>query len=84
MRHRNALVAYFIEEFSAHCLQKIMPTGTFVTEIPLSRRAINLPERFHIAPAKGALSNEADIAKVQEWLGHANVSTTGLSIPSGS
>ena len=25
-----------------------------------------------------ALSNEADIAKVQEWLGHANVSTTRL------
>ena len=24
-----------------------------------------------------ALSNEADIAKAQEWLGHANVSTTG-------
>ena len=25
-----------------------------------------------------ALSNEADIAKVQEWLGHSNVSTTRL------
>jgi integrase/recombinase XerD len=25
-----------------------------------------------------ALSNEADIAKVQEWLGHADVSTTRL------
>jgi integrase/recombinase XerD len=28
--------------------------------------------------ATNALSNEADIAKVQEWLGHANVSTTCL------
>jgi integrase/recombinase XerD len=28
--------------------------------------------------ATNALSNEADIAKVQEWLGHANVSTTHL------
>jgi integrase/recombinase XerD len=28
--------------------------------------------------ATNALSHEADIAKVQEWLGHANVSTTGL------
>jgi integrase/recombinase XerD len=28
--------------------------------------------------ATNALSNQADIAKVQEWLGHANVSTTRL------
>jgi integrase/recombinase XerD len=28
--------------------------------------------------ATNALSNEVDIAKVQEWLGHANVSTTRL------
>lgn len=28
--------------------------------------------------ATNALSNEADIAKVQKWLGHANVSTTRL------
>jgi integrase/recombinase XerD len=28
--------------------------------------------------ATNALENEADIAKVQEWLGHANVSTTRL------
>jgi integrase/recombinase XerD len=26
--------------------------------------------------AMNALSNEADIAKVQEWLGHANISNT--------
>ena len=28
--------------------------------------------------ATNALSHEADIAKVEEWLGHANVSTTRL------
>lgn len=28
--------------------------------------------------ATNALSHEADIAKVQEWLGHENVSTTRL------
>jgi integrase/recombinase XerD len=28
--------------------------------------------------ATNALSNEADIAKVQDWLGHANISTTRL------
>jgi site-specific recombinase XerC len=30
------------------------------------------------APPAHALSHEADIAKVQEWLGHANVSTARL------
>jgi integrase/recombinase XerD len=30
------------------------------------------------ATATNALTNEADIAKIQEWLGHANVSTTRL------
>ncbi|MDX2175273.1 MAG: tyrosine-type recombinase/integrase, partial [Candidatus Sumerlaeia bacterium] len=28
--------------------------------------------------ATNALEHQADIAKVQEWLGHANVSTTRL------
>ena len=29
--------------------------------------------------ATNALDHQADIAKVQEWLGHANISTTRLS-----
>lgn len=33
---------------------------------------------FHRRAATNALSHQADIAKVQEWLGHANVSTTRL------
>jgi len=33
---------------------------------------------IHSLRATNALSHEADIAKVQEWLGHANVSTTRL------
>jgi integrase/recombinase XerD len=28
--------------------------------------------------ATNALGHEADIAKVQEWLGHANISTTRI------
>ncbi len=28
--------------------------------------------------AANALSHQTDIAKVQEWLGHADISTTGL------
>ena len=33
---------------------------------------------MRVTAATNALSNEADIAKVQEWLGHANISTTRL------
>jgi site-specific recombinase XerD len=30
------------------------------------------------ATATNALDHEADIAKVQEWLGHANIATTRI------
>ena len=33
---------------------------------------------LHATAATNALSHEADIAKVQEWLGHANIFTTRL------
>ena len=33
--------------------------------------------------ATNALDHEADIAKVQEWLGHANIATTRLSTIGG-
>lgn len=36
------------------------------------------PHAMRATAATNALSREADIAKVQEWLGHANISTTRL------
>ena len=36
------------------------------------------PHGLRATAATNSLSHEADIAKVQEWLGHANVSTTRL------
>ena len=33
---------------------------------------------LHATAATNALDHEADIAKVQEWLGHANIATTRL------
>lgn len=34
------------------------------------------PHALRATAAACALENKADIAKVQEWLGHANISTT--------
>jgi integrase/recombinase XerD len=47
-------------------------TGINAEEIGLSVYSLRA------TAATNALSNEADIAKVHEWLGHANVSTTRL------
>lgn len=44
-----------IEEFSVHCLQQRLPLEIAVTEIPISKRISDLPERFHITPSLGGL-----------------------------
>lgn len=36
------------------------------------------PHSLRATAATNALDHEADIAKVQEWLGHANISTTRI------
>lgn len=36
------------------------------------------PHALHATAATNALDHEADIAKVQEWLGHANIATTRI------
>ena len=41
-------------------------------------RLVTLSKIFALNNGKCLWSNNADIAKVQEWLGHANVSTTRL------
>ncbi len=45
--------------------------------IPLGIQGDNLgPHSLRATAATCALENQADIAKVQEWLGHANINTT--------
>jgi hypothetical protein len=47
-------LACFIEEVTVHCLQKQMPAGISVTEIPLSQRAAEeTPVRFQVTLAAG-------------------------------
>jgi integrase/recombinase XerD len=51
----------------------------YARESGLSAQVIGLcVHSLRATAATNALSHEADIAKVQEWLGHANVSTTRL------
>lgn len=37
------------------------------------------PHAFRATVATSALEHQADIVKVQEWLGHANISTTWVN-----
>lgn len=45
----------FIEEITAHCLQRKMPHGVTITEIPLTSRVQEAPERFRVTPFPGGL-----------------------------
>jgi integrase len=50
-----------------------------IRETGLSAEVMGLcAHSLRATAATNALSHDADIAKVQEWLGHANVSTTRL------
>ena len=48
-------LACFIEEVTAHCLQMRMPRDITITEIPLSQRAAEAPERFRVTLADGGM-----------------------------
>ena len=45
----------FAEDFVSHCLQRALPTGITITEIPLADRPRELPERFRVTLAAGGL-----------------------------
>ena len=44
-------VACLVEELTAYCLQKKLPAGITIEEIPLDRRPTEAPERFRITMA---------------------------------
>jgi hypothetical protein len=48
-------LACFVEEFTCHCLQRRMPSGITIAEIPLSKRTAEAPERFRLTLAEGGL-----------------------------
>ncbi|MBM4123710.1 MAG: hypothetical protein FJ246_01945 [Nitrospira sp.] len=48
-------VACFVEELSAYCVQRQMPAGITIAELPLAERPEEAPERFRVTPASGGL-----------------------------
>jgi hypothetical protein len=48
-------VACFVEELSAFCVQRQVPAGITITEIPLRERLEEAPERFRVTLARGGL-----------------------------
>ncbi|MCC6265904.1 MAG: hypothetical protein IT169_20210 [Bryobacterales bacterium] len=45
----------FVEEFTAHCLQRLMSPEITITEIPPAKRLTEAPERFSLTLATGGL-----------------------------
>ena len=45
----------FVEEFSAYCLQRRLPPGITITELPLADRVVEVPERFRLTLVLGGL-----------------------------
>ena len=48
-------LACFVEELTAHCLQKQMPAGITITEIAVAQRLAEAPERFRVTLGSGGL-----------------------------
>lgn len=48
-------VSCFTEDFIVHCLKAKLPADIGLTEIPLSERTANAPERFRLTLVKGGL-----------------------------
>ena len=45
----------FVQDVTVHCIQRRMPPGLSLTEIPLARRATEMPRRFQPTFVKGGM-----------------------------
>jgi len=48
-------LACFVEEVTAHCLQRQLPTDITVTELPREIRPVEMPERFRLTIINGGM-----------------------------
>lgn len=44
-----------VEDVTAHCLQRLLPSGVTFTELPLAHRPAEMPERFRLTLANGGM-----------------------------
>jgi integrase len=82
MRRWNRLLDSYIEEYRA---RGVCPESVAMNTARLDRWGRWLKARrprgahaLRATAATNALDHDADIAKVQEWLGHANIATTRI------
>ena len=46
-------VCCFVEEMTVFCIQKNLPKGCEITEVPFAERDATAPERFHLTVTSG-------------------------------
>jgi integrase-like protein len=65
---------------TAGSTRRSLPTGSTGWCAGIQRRWVSrsAPHALRATAATNALDHQADIAKVQEWLGHANIATTRI------
>jgi site-specific recombinase XerD len=73
---RNNRTGHIDKALSTDAIWRIVREYAMKAGIPLSDRLA--PHALRATAATNALENEADIAKVQQFLGHANISTTRI------
>ena len=82
-RERRACSARSATTAPAGSTRRSRPTGSTGWCGGIQRRWVSrsAPHALRATAATNALDHQADIAKVQEWLGHANISTTRIYDP---
>ena len=73
---KNSRTGKLDKPLSSHAVYKDI-VKRYAKDIGIEPRSIS-PHGLRATAATNALDNDTDIAKVQDWLGHASISTTRL------
>jgi hypothetical protein len=53
--HKADRLLCFVEDITVHCIQRRMPSGLSITEIPLPQRSTEMPLRFRQTLVQGGM-----------------------------